>query len=584
MSAAAPASDQQQQQQQTYVIENVEVRFPPGSNAPTKRLVRSTMRRTITPDGVRRLIRRGADPRVVVELLWPRGPAGRHVLDVCVLSLAIDDSSRLSALEDALDIWVFPDAAQLVLPLWPSRARQEAVLIQLIRAGARVDGPPGAPTDVMNLGTGDDEKRTSHCPIQMAVRAANLTAVKVLTANGVGMRGLTLLFVPGKVRPNDEYEAALMAVYTHLVQHDPCLATELGPWSYNVIHRAVMNGKGYSDGFTLAFLQLMKDNGASVTHRHQFDSLGLGGADATPLHEAAQYRAYPAIEWLCPYLTPADINASSSANKTPLGLAGGQLANLVGHPLPSERRDETISGMKGAVRTLLLSGAAIDMVPTATDSDRHDRRLVDEEYVQLLDQLADDVMDAVNGALNPQRDVANLLTRLLPLARPKPSDSTDDAPAVPSRPSPFAHSNETPQIAWKVGAFFHEPEAVDQMRLTTHTPLAGRIKAAMQHFVKCAATKTAGNREVVGVMANVGGRVVRVPLQCFAVNRGQHAHRRLGLREVVQKARLDEAARFGLTGVVKGFNTHLGNEECQFEWQQLGWVDETGRFQPLGIS
>ncbi|CEL95704.1 unnamed protein product [Vitrella brassicaformis CCMP3155] len=126
------------------------------------------------------------------------------------------------------------------------------------------------------------------------------------------------------------------------------------------------------------------------------------------------------------------------------------------------------------------------------------------------------------------------------------------------------------------------PRRVDTITLGQPV-LANRIKRAMQHFVKCAATKTAGNQEVIGPMANVGGRVVRVPLQCFAIREGTSV-RRLGLREVVHRARLDEAARYGLTGVVKGFKSHLGNDDCQLGWGQLGWVNEIGLFQPLGIN
>ncbi|CEL96897.1 unnamed protein product [Vitrella brassicaformis CCMP3155] len=565
-----PHQQQQQPQQQAMKLKAVEIHLPPDTNDATQRLVGGIIVRTITPAEVQQLIRQGADAAVYVEL---RECRRRVALLLCVslLSLAIDDWSTPTALEEELTIGPERHKGEFILPLWPSREVQAAILSALIDAigRPRIDSLPPFP--------GHPRITKRKGPIEMAVRAGNLTAVKTLVANGAALRGRQLVFLPRWVRTSKEYEAALMAIYTYLVQHDPSLATEATANGYNVIHLAAGVGPIYSEAFIHAFLQLMKDNGASLTHTtHQHVH------SKTPLHRAAIQCSYHVIEWLCPHLSPADINERSSANTTPLTLASGKVASLVRHATTPSVRGE-ISGMRGAIRAMLRSGAAIDR-------DRHVRRLVDGEYVQLLEELADDVMDAVNGALKPQRDVADLLTRLLPLARfppsrPKPSDATDnDAPAAPSRPSPFAHSDETAHIAWKVGAFLHEPEAVDQMHLTTHTPLAGRVKAAMQHFVKCAATKTAGNREVVGVMANVGGRVVRVPLQCFAVNRGQLTHRRLGLREVVHKARLDEAARYGLTGVVKDFNTHLGNEDCQFDWQQLGWVDERGQFQPLGIN
>mmetsp|Transcript_21702 Transcript_21702/g.61735 ORF Transcript_21702/g.61735 Transcript_21702/m.61735 type:complete len:113 (+) Transcript_21702:100-438(+) len=35
---------------------------------------------------------------------------------------------------------------------------------------------------------------------------------------------------------------------------------------------------------------------------------------------------------------------------------------------------------------------------------------------------------------------------------------------------------------------------------------------------------------------------------------------------------------------VKGFNEHLGDQDCQFEWGQLGRLSRTGLFVPLGIE
>ncbi|CEL96905.1 unnamed protein product [Vitrella brassicaformis CCMP3155] len=572
-SSAGQQPHQQQQQrpqQQAMKVKGIVIHLPPDTNDATQRLVQGIILRTITPAEVQQLIRQGADAAVYVELRRRRIVGRTRVLRLCLLSLAIDDWSTPTVLEEELTIGQHEEG-EFILPLWPSREVQAAILSALIDAiiRLRIDSFPPFP------GPSSIE---SNGVIEVAVRAGNLTAVKTLVANGAALRGRQLVFLPRRVRTSERYEAALMAIYTYNVKQDRSLATETDARGCNVIHSAAGVGPIYSEAFIHAFLQLMKDNGASLTHTTQPLTPFL--PSATPLHRAAVYGSYHVIEWLCPHLSHADINERNSDNETPLTLASGELATLVSDHHPSARRDATISGMRGAIRAMLRSGAAIYMVrtpqqlpPNAEQSDREAHGVVLAEYRTVLNnELPQAVMDGVNGALNPQRDVADLLTRLLPLARfppprPKPSDATDnDAPAAPSRPSPFAH------------------KAVDQMRLTTHTPLGGRVKAAMQHFVKCAATKTAGNREVVGVMANVGGRVVRVPLQCFAVNRGQLTHRRLGLREVVHKARLDEAARYGLTGIVKGFNTHLGIEDCQFEWQQLGWVDERGRFQPLGIN
>ncbi|CEM01704.1 unnamed protein product [Vitrella brassicaformis CCMP3155] len=123
-----------------------------------------------------------------------------------------------------------------------------------------------------------------------------------------------------------------------------------------------------------------------------------------------------------------------------------------------------------------------------------------------------------------------------------------------------------------------------------NSTLARRVTAAAQHFVESAVFAASSNREVAGLMADVGGEMVRVPLPCFTIrvdsrpNEVVHTRGRLGLREVVHRARLDEAARYDLVGVVKGFNQHLGIDDCQLSWQQLGRIDERGQWVSLGID
>ncbi|CEM13740.1 unnamed protein product [Vitrella brassicaformis CCMP3155] len=122
-------------------------------------------------------------------------------------------------------------------------------------------------------------------------------------------------------------------------------------------------------------------------------------------------------------------------------------------------------------------------------------------------------------------------------------------------------------MVWKIGALLHEPSAamaaIDEY-LTGDSVLGRRVRAAGLHFVKQAATRTSSNREVVGgtrYVQHEGGadstKVTVPPLQCFAVNGGQRGggkHRRLGVREVAgAQGPLDEAARHGVEGVVKGF-------------------------------
>ncbi|CEM13960.1 unnamed protein product [Vitrella brassicaformis CCMP3155] len=558
MSASSSAGQQPQQphpqpQQQEVKIEKVEALFPPNTSNATKRLVQGIMRRTITPDGIRQLVRKGADPRVCIDLITSRSDAA-YRRRVCLLTLAIDDWSTPTALECAA-VWL-AIGGRLVLPLWPSRETQTGVLSALIQEGVGLNEPPTSPAPAARISTDWLKPK----PIRVAVRAANLTALKTLVANGAALQGRQVALLPGGVRVTEQYEAALMAIYKHLVKLNPCLATEAaadGDWS--VILRAASVGRVYSRAFIHGYLQLMMDNGASLTAPQQQPMF-------QPLQRAAVTSPYHVIEWLCQHLSPAHINTATAhwpfgAHQTPLGIAAIKVA-VWQRQARSEQRDETES--------------------------REAHGVVLAEYLTVLnDELPQAVMDGVNGALCPQRDAANMLTWLLPLARPAPpttptDTSTAAAAHAPAAPSPFALTDATAQVAWKIGAFLHEPEAVDTITLGQPV-VAHRIKRAMQHFVKCAATKTAGNEEVIGGMANVGGRVVRVPLQCFAVREGPRV-RRVGLREVVHRARLVEAARYGLTGVVKGFNTHLGNDDCQFGWGQLGWVNDIGLFKPLGIN
>jgi len=302
---------------------------------------------------------------------------------------------------------------------------------------------------------------------------ANLTAVKILVASGADLRGRKLAFLRRGVRSSEQYEAAMMGIYTYLVKLDPSLSTEATASDWNVIHSAASAGPIYSEAFIRSYLQLMMDNGASITAAQQPPMF-------QPLHRAASSSSHHVIEWLCQHLSPADINTArgGGVHRTALGIAARRVALWQSRP-PSEQRDEMVSGMQRAIRTLLTSGAAIDMVqtpqqlpPNAGQIYRAAHGVVLAEYLTVLnDELPQAVMDGVNGALSPQRDAANMLTRLLPLARPAPpttptDTSTAAAAHAPAAPSPFALTDATAQVAWKIGAFLHEPEAVDTRRGT----------------------------------------------------------------------------------------------------------------------
>ncbi|CEM36809.1 unnamed protein product [Vitrella brassicaformis CCMP3155] len=200
----------------------------------------------------------------------------------------------------------------------------------------------------------------------------------------------------------------------------------------------------------------------------------------------------------------------------------------------------------------------------------------------VLNELPHQVMAAVNGALRPHRELAAHLTRLLPIA--PHNDGQDPAPSRLA-----LGDGESALIGWHIAAlcFDQHKAATDIERainLSHQTTFGRRIHSAAEHFVMGAVLKTESNRQVGGGMADVGGATVRVPLQCFQVVGGVKG-RVLGLREVVHKARMDEAvARGGLHGLQKGFNQHLGDIDCHFAWPELGYVNGDGSLQPLHLE
>ncbi|CEL99703.1 unnamed protein product [Vitrella brassicaformis CCMP3155] len=537
-SSTAADQQQQQQQQQAAVIEAIkmQIHFRPGSNEEvkklTRRLVGRIMNRSITPDGVRRLVRRVADPTVTIELSSVSG-----VALVCLLALAIDDFSSPTALESALQLWPsFMPPGRLVLPLWPSRQIQAGIINALVDEGADVDGLVGG----------------SKRPVEVAVRAGNAMGVRTLVGtHGAEVYGMGLLHVPYEIRvATEQYEDALIDIFGYLLEQDPDLATETDVTGNDVVHSAAGAGHVYSRGFIEAYLDLVTANGATLTH--------VGHAGRTALHTACVFSAHHVVEYLCDNLTPADINATDNGivlpPQTPLVCAAGSVARLADPHRPIlvyENRDKAIEGMKGAVRTLLRSGAAIGVMPTAA------RRVALDQYVKVLNALPTAVMGAINAALTPQRSLAAVITPRLAVG-----------------------PNEAPIFGWCIASYLFDMDAakagISEAIGVRGSDLARRVCAAAQHFVESAVYKASSNMEVVRHKESVEGEMVRVPLQCFAMRAGSRV-RRLGVREVVHKARLHEVAAHGLQGVVKGFNTHLGNTDCVFQWGQLGWADASGR-------
>ncbi|CEM37794.1 unnamed protein product [Vitrella brassicaformis CCMP3155] len=530
-------------------LDDVKIVPVEGVSPVSRRLLEGCIRRTFTEAAqVTQLIRQGADPRATGGLCHQRFPEGE----------------------------------------WSSRQLQRDVINALIDGGADIN-----------------EDR----PLHVAIRARSLTAVEALLARQVDVRRLVPLvmqlpYIDGAAPPpTRECEDILMSIYRRLIQHDSTLAAERSALAEkHSIGRA--GGRGlvhlaarhlpclFSQSFIDAYLTFITSHGADMKAT---DTMGC-----TPLHEAARHGSYRVARWLCRQLTADDVNRGKpNQPDTPLAVAANQCDDAIeqqelqprhyaGSGLYASETRREIRRLKTTIGVLLRGGAApsIARMPTATERQRRSRRLMLFEYTTVLAELSEAVMSAINAALAPQRDHSMLLTRLLPLA-----PHHDGAHPHPSPSNMAFGPHEAEAIAWKIGAFLHEPPAaaaaIDEY-LTGESQLRRRVSAAVAHFVKSAATQTSTNREVVGGMASVGGVMVRVPLQCFAIRADSRPHQvvhtrgRVGVREVVHRARLDEP---GLVGVVKGFNEHLGDQDCRFSWQQLGRIDKTtGLFVSLDID
>ncbi|CEM22702.1 unnamed protein product [Vitrella brassicaformis CCMP3155] len=557
-----------------------------GVSPVTRQLLEGCARRTFTVGQVARLIRQGADPRALGRLrvhgsIPGRAPSWQNRRCSC-LSFAIDSpTNRPFLVASGADDSQVP----VVLPQWSSRQLQRDILSALIDGGADINA--------------DDF--VEQPPIMVAIRAGNMTAVEALLARQADVRGIwgPVMRLPhlGRAAPSAtrEYEETLMSIYRRLVQHDSTLAAERSAGGDSLVHEAAVAPSIFSQQFIDQYLTLITSHGADITAR---DPVGY-----TPLHVAALRGSAFLAEWLCRRITAVDVNRGRppQPHRTPLAVAAEALDGVIraqqhqqqqlGEAL-GERDTRRIRQHKTIIQTLLRSGAApsIALMPTATEWDRRHRQVVVTEHATVLNEVPGVVMWVINGALAPQRDHSMLLARLLPLA-----PHHDGAHPHPSPSNMAFGPHEAEAIAWKIGAFLHEPPAavaaIDQY-LIGESVLRRRVRAAVGHFVKSAATQTSSNREVVGGTRyqQQGDKRVKVtvpPLQCFAVrgSGGQKGEKMTGVREVVHKAWLDEVAKYHLVGVVKGFNEHLDDQDCQCEWGQLGRIDrQTGLFVSLGIE
>ena len=533
----------------------------------TKRLVYRILRRELTPAIATRLIQtKGANPDTLVGLREKASGVNGITRWYPLLSLAIDDPYG-----SVPSVWRMDSDLKtpLLLTPWSSRQLQRDILEALISCGATV-----------NFHRHDDEILR---PIIVASVTGNIDAVEVLLAtNQVNHMFLPLHGFP-PLRPSHAYGDAVIGVARRLLQHDPSM-------SKPALGNAALSRPLLSKAFTYEYMDTLVQHGDPIPA----DSLRIA------LGFAASYGSHWVVDYLCERLaTPADINPAPRwmEDYPPLWRAADRLQDLLDHwdgdddNVPDQTA-ERIRERKLVVRSLLRAGADLstNVLPNTTPVQRKLREPVLKEYVVVLNELPFVVIGAINAALGPQRDADIIMTRILPSV-----DHNDEDPSLPHPPSPSPLSfgpQEAAAIAWKVGAFLHDPPAaltaIDSY-LTNASALKRRVRGAVGHFVKWAATKTVSNREVVGGWSRgPDGQMVRVPqLQCFSVHAGpHHTHRRLGVREVVHGARLDEVRAHGLEGVVKGFNNEEGNDDCEFQWGRLGYVTgQTGQqWVSLGIN
>ncbi|CEM31121.1 unnamed protein product [Vitrella brassicaformis CCMP3155] len=537
--------------------DDIEVRFPHGTNEATKQLALDVIGRTVTsPQQVARLMQQNADPDVIPWLR--RKGHGCSGLGYSLVHLAIDNKSgytveNIQAEDD--------DAFRLVaLPHWSSDELQSAVLTALLDGGA----DPNAAAD----GTGEQTL------LRVAIASGNQTALDLLMAQqGIDLRvphpyaPMVMELPRSPLRPPPtEYLQLLMPMFRQLITRDPTLAAQRDAFNENLVHRAAAQTQvHYPQSFIDSYLDLITANGADI--------MAVDGTGYTPLHEAALWGSPHVTDYLCRKLPAAQIDRRTNDGQTPLALAANRLDHYTQElqdpdtpDADKERYRAKIPNYEQITHSLLRAGADISTIPTATEENRRGRQLVLTEYATVLNQLPTAVMAAVNAAFAPHRSLAALLTPRLAVG-----------------------PQEAPIFGWRIASYIFDMAAAqeattDEAVGVRHSDMARRVCAAAEHFVKSAEYQASSNREVVGGTANVGGQVVRVPqLQCFVV--GGVGGRKMELREVVHWAILDEAAKWELVGEIdNGFSKDV----AVVEWEAVGWV-ERGRdgretFTSLGMT
>ncbi|CEM17402.1 unnamed protein product [Vitrella brassicaformis CCMP3155] len=508
---------------------DIEAQFPHDTDNLTKELTLGIIGRTINPQHVTDLIQQGADPDVIPRLR--RKGFGCHGLGYRLLGLAIDNKSGYTV--NTVQAGDYDDDWRVALPQWSSDEQQSAIITALL------DGGPFTALFDDGAGPNAAADENGETPLHLAIASGNQTAFDILiTRHDIDLHapGPRMLMLPRPLRqPPSEYLQLLMSMYERLIQRDPTLATEERS-GCNLVHAA-----------------------AEVAGGGAIPRNALG---ETPLHYAAAWGSLKVAGYFCSNLPADRIDTQNNHGDTPIAIAATQLdrytQDLQDLDTPEAIREmirAEIDKYQRIIHSLLRAGGDISSIPTATERGRRGRQLVLTEYAGVLNELPTAVMAAVNAALVPHRSLAAVLTPWLAVG-----------------------PQEAPIFGWRIASYLFDmdtaQDAVSEAIGVRHTDMARRVCAAAEHFVHSAVYKASSNREVVGgtrheQQSDKRVKVTVPQLQCFVV--GGVGGCKMELREVVQRAILDEAAKWGLVGDIdNGFSKDVS----AVEWGAVGWVDK----------